>query len=325
MIDRKITDGLIACVIVAVISVFLGKLLPSLGADSFAIFLGIIAGNTLAKDNRFQPGVKFAEGKILALAIALLGIGLNLNALIKVGIKGILLVLLLVPFVILTNYIIGRLLGFSEKFSLLMGTGNAVCGSSAIAAVAPILKAEEDEVGIPVAVVNLVGTISMFILPILALKVFHYDVIKTGALLGGGLQSVGQVVVAGSFVSIEAARYAILFKMARVLMIGVIAVAFSYLFAEKETGSTKKKFSVPPFIIAFFLLSIIGSSGYLPESVIHLIKLASEYLLVVAIAGIGMRIKFSELLKEGPLALLFGISASVLQIAFLIILIHILF
>ncbi|SNR90138.1 YeiH family protein [Desulfurobacterium atlanticum] len=325
MIDRKIIDGLTACVIVAVISILFGKLLPSLGADSFAILLGIIAGNTLAKDKRFQPGVKFAESKILALAIALLGIGLNLNALIKVGIKGILLVLLLVPFVILTNYIIGRLLGFSEKFSLLMGTGNAVCGSSAIAAVAPILKAEEDEVGIPVAVVNLVGTISMFLLPILALKVFHYDVIKTGALIGGGLQSVGQVVVAGSFVSIEAARYAILFKMARVLMIGVIAVVFSYIFAGEGTESTKKKFSVPPFIIAFFLLSVIGSSGYLPVSVIHLIKLASEYLLVVAIAGIGMRIKFSELLKEGPLALLFGISASVLQIAFLIILIHVLF
>ncbi len=325
MFNNKILKGLLACLIVAILSAIFGKFLPSLGADSFAIFLGIVAGNTVAKGKEFQPGIKFAEGKILTLAIALLGVGLNLHALVNVGVKGIFLVVLLIPFVIVTNYIIGRALGFSKKFSLLMGTGNAVCGSSAIAAVAPILKAEEDEVGIPVAVVNLVGTISMFLLPILALKIFHYDIIKTGALIGGGLQSVGQVVVAGSFVSTEAARYAILFKMVRVVMIGFIAVMFSYMFSSSDKTSSGRKFSIPPFIIAFFLLSLIASSGFLPKNIIHIIKVTSEYLLIIAIAGIGMRIKFSELLKEGPLALFFGISASVLQIAFLIILIHILF
>ncbi|WP_456397237.1 YeiH family protein [Desulfurobacterium sp.] len=319
---REILKGLLACLAVALLSLGLGKLFPSLGADTFAILIGIVVGNTLARDKSFQPGIKFAEQKILALAIALLGVGLNLHALIDIGLKGAVMIIVLVAFVITVNYVIGRLLGFSRNFSILMGTGNAVCGSSAIAAVAPVIKAHEDEVGIPVAVVNLVGTILMFILPVLAVKVFHYDVIKSGALIGGGLQSVGQVVVAGTFLNLDAARFAILFKMVRILMIGVLVVLFSYMFGS-ESNVKAKKFPIPMFIVGFFALSILASSGYLPMWAVKCIKIVGDYLLVVAIAAIGMRVKFSELLKEGPKALLFGVATSMLQISFLVILIHI--
>ncbi|WP_457567523.1 YeiH family protein [Desulfurobacterium sp.] len=319
---RGVFKGIIACVVVALFSLFLGRIFPSPGADTFAILFGILAGNTVAREDSFQPGIKFSEQKILALAIALLGVGLNMHALIEIGFKGAVMIVILVSFVVVVNYLIGRLLGFSRNFSILMGTGNAVCGSSAIAAVAPVLKAHEDEVGIPVAVVNLIGTVLMFLLPVLALKVLHYDVVKSGALIGGGLQSVGQVVVAGSFLSLDAARFAILFKMVRILMIGVLVVVFSYISGQGE-GASVKRFSVPWFIIGFFALSVLASWGVIPVAVAGFIKAAGEYLLVVAITAIGMRVKFSELLKEGPKALLFGTVTAMLQIAFLIILIRV--
>ncbi|MEI6857985.1 putative sulfate exporter family transporter [Psychrilyobacter sp.] len=320
---KDMISGLIVCVIIALLAKLTSIFLPLVGSTSLAIIIGIIAGNTLAKDKKYLPGVEFSEKTILAGAIMLLGATLHLSAITSLGIRGIIFILLEISLVIGINLVIGRSLGFSKNFSLLMGTGNAVCGSSAIAAVAPVLGAKEDEIGISVAVVNLIGTIFMFILPVVALNILGYTPLESGGLIGGGLQSVGQVVAGSNFLGAEAAKFSILFKMIRISMLGGVILIFSLInnTNSNNINAPQKKLPVPPFIVGFFLLSILVTLGFIGDQVQEILGFLSKNLLLVAMAGIGMRIKFKELLSEGPKALLFGVIAMFSQITLLITLI----
>jgi len=323
---KDIISGLIVCIIIGMLAKFISAIFPLIGGTSLAIIIGIIAGNTLAQDKKYLPGVKFSEKTILGGAIMLLGATLHLSAITSLGMKGVFFILLQISFVIGINLVIGKFLGFSKNFSLLMGAGNAVCGSSAIAATAPVLGAKEDEVGIPIAVVNLIGTIFMFVLPFLAFNILGYTPMESGGLIGGGLQSVGQVVAGSNFLGDEVAKFSILFKMIRISMLGGVVLVFS-LISDKNSNNinTKnKKLPIPPFIIGFFILSILVTLGFLNDQVKDILGFLSKNLLLIAMAAIGMRVKFKELLSEGPKALLFGILAMFVQITMLTILIKLL-
>ena len=327
--NKDIIKGLFVCIIVGILAEFSSRVIPFVGATSLAIIIGIIVGNTVAKDKKYLPGVKFSEKVLLSNAIMLLGASLHLSAITSLGFKGVIFILLEVSLVIFINLIIGRSLGFSRNFSLLMGSGNAVCGSSAIAATAPALGAKEDEVGIPIAVVNLIGTIFMFILPFIAIKTLNYTPMESGGLIGGGLQSVGQVVAGGNFLGTETGKFSILFKMIRISMLGGVVLVFSFINKKKSdnvsTTPKKYKLPVPAFIIGFFILSIMVTMGFINNQTQNILDIISDNLLLVAMAGIGMRVKFKELLSEGPKALLFGILAMLCQIVLLILLIKLIF
>lgn len=327
IIKRNQLRGGLVCLILALIAKKAVVLAPSLGSTSFAIILGIIAGNTIATDKRLAPGVVYAEKKLLPLAIMFLGVTLNIGDVLAVGGRGIIYILIIMSVVIGSSIKLGRILGFTKEFSMLLGAGNAVCGSSAIAAASPIVGAKEDEVGISVAVVNLMGTIFMFILPVVAVKVLHLNDVDAGALIGGTLQSVGQVAASGGMIDTRVQTYATLFKMLRVVMLGGVILLYSYILKKEEKMHQKGvrgKMGIPPFIMGFFLLCILTSLSLIPQMGVGAIKTASKWLMLVAMAGIGMRIKVSELLKEGPKALLAGTVLTLIQIGVAVVLIGIL-
>ncbi len=326
IIKKDQLSGLLVCLILALIAKKAVVLAPSLGSTSFAIILGIIAGNTVATDRRLAPGVVYAEKKLLPLAIMFLGVTLNIGDVLAVGGRGIVYILVIMSVVIGSSVKLGRMLGFTKEFTLLLGAGNAVCGSSAIAAASPIVGAKEDEVGISVAVVNLMGTIFMFILPVVAVRVLHLSEVETGALIGGTLQSVGQVAASGGMIGTRVQTYATLFKMLRVLMLGGVILLYSYMLKREEKMHQKGvrgKMGVPPFIVGFFLLCVLTSLNLIPQAGTGAIKVASKWLMLVAMAGIGMRIRISELLKEGPKALLAGTILTLIQVAVALVLIGI--
>ena len=327
--NKEIMKGLLVCIIVGILAKFTSQLIPFIGATSLAIIIGIVVGNTVAKDKEYLPGVKFSEKVLLPNAIMLLGVTLHLSALTKLGFKAVIFIVLEVSMVIFINLIIGKSLGFSRNFSLLMGSGNAVCGSSAIAATAPVLGAKEDEVGIPIAVINLIGTIFMFVLPFIAVKILKYSFLESSALIGAGLQSVGQVVAGGNFLGAEVGKFSILFKMIRISMLGGVVLVYSFINRENLNNTTstskKSKLPVPTFIIGFFVLSIMVSMGFINNQIQNTLSIISHTLLLVAMAGIGMRVKFKELLSEGPKALLFGFLAMLCQIILLVSLIKLIF
>ncbi|MGL5677927.1 MAG: YeiH family protein [Cellulosilyticaceae bacterium] len=329
----KILPGFIMCVIIAMVAKAVAQVMPALGAATFAIFLGMIAGNTFLNNKRYDVGSKFSESELLSYAIVLMGATLNLSDIGSVGIRGVLFIIVQMTITIVGAFMIGRALGFSRKFALLMSAGNAVCGSSAIGSVSGVVHPDSKDKGLSITIVNVTGTILMFVLPIIAHFVYGNETLQTSALTGGILQSVGQVIASAQFVNTDVVEMATIFKILRIILIVVIVLVFSKVNtkedgalwkAKGQHGNEKVKVSIPWYIIGFFLLSIINSLGLIPAVLAEGADFIGSQFEIIALAAIGMRVKFRDLVKEGPKGMLYGMLVGGLQIAAALMLIKVL-
>lgn len=328
---KKTLPGLLVTTIIAIVATVLAanvSFIHKIGSVSTAILLGIIVGNTIPLPKIFTQGIKFSEKKLLNVAIMMLGFNLSIASLLNLGFKTILIIIAVQTITIFSGILLGRLFGFSKNASTLLGVGNAVCGSSAIAAVSPVVDANESDTGISIGVVNFLGTVGIFVLPFLALKILSFDNIQTATLIGGSLQAVGQVVASGFSVNAEVGQYATIIKMARILMLGPIVLIFSMFNKQsKSSNNTKKTLTsyVPGFVIFFIIFCLFRSASdlyiHLPENTWKYLKLISHSILTIAMVSIGMKIKFKDLLSQGPKAILVGLLVMIIQLIALVTLI----
>ncbi len=309
--------GVILCSIIGVAALFLSSCIP-LGAVAIAIILGIVVGNFIKPGKKFKNGIKFSEKHILSFAIALMGINLNFLILKELGYRSILLVITALFFTITVSLVLSKIFSFDKKFTLLLGIGNGVCGSSAIAATEKIIGANEEEVGLSIAIVNFLGTIGIFLLPFIAAVVLRLSDINSGVLVGNTLQAVGQVVAAGFSISDSAGQTATIIKMTRILMLFPIVFILIFIFTGKSDAAKGKikKPAIPIFIIGFVLFSIIPTFGLISEKGIKIISSISHYSLIIAMAGIGLKITVQSILKEGKSALAIGSLIFFIQVVF---------
>ncbi len=312
---KKYLPGLLITIVIAIVAQLLSRYLHVIGAISLAIILGIVVGNLYKFEGIFGKGIQFAEKNLLLYAIVLMGFNLKLLELKQMGSSVFLIVLPTMAVTFGAALVFARLLGFSHAYGLLMGAGNAVCGSSAIAAVAPVTTADEEEIGVSIGIVNLLGTGGMFILPLLA-GILQLSQMQSSYLIGGVLQAIGQVVAAGFSLSDQIGDSATLVKMLRVLMIGPVVMLVS-LFNQSKGLGNKNKF-IPTYIIGFIICSVIGSLLPGDTLVIPYLRQLAKLLLTVAMAGVGLKIRFSSLLVHGPKALLFGVLINVVQILYIL-------
>ena len=332
---KNILPGIIICIIIAIISKYLGGKFSTVGAATFAIFIGIIAGNTLFKIKKYDEGTKFAEKDLLNYAIVLMGANLDLKEILQLGFNGLSFIVLQMTLTIIATYWIGRKLKFNEKYCLLMASGNAVCGSSAIGATAPVIRASDTDKVISITIVNLIGTILMILLPLLTSYLYNNETLHTSALIGGTLQSVGQVIGSAKFVSEDVVKLATVFKIIRIILLVAVVLIYEKVdltadevIQERDElihMDTKRKINIPWFITGFFIICVLYTIGFIPQGVSKIFKWISSNFEIIALAGIGMRVKIADLLKEGPLAMLYGGAVGVFQITCAIILISIFF
>lgn len=326
---KTYVPGCLVCVIIAVIAQLFANLLPSIGAALFAIGIGMFAGNTFLNKSDYNQGTKFSESKLLEYSIVLTGLTLQLSDIAGVGISGIIFIVLQMSATITCCYVIGKKLGFTKRFSLLMCAGNAVCGSSAIGTISPILHADSKDKGISITIVNVTGTLLMILLPLITGIIYHHEPLPTSAMIGGILQSIGQVIASASMINIEVVDLATIFKIIRIICIVLVALSFSRmdveenqpLFSKHQQQTTKVKARIPWFVIGFFLFSLLNSSGIIPTNLSHAAKVISSQFEIIALAAIGMRVKFKDLLQEGPKAMLYGCITGSCQLLFAILLI----
>lgn len=327
-LKSKITDifpGLLMCTAIAYIGKFIGIYMPAIGSASLAIFLGMFVGNTFGNKKIYAKGSKFSESDLLAYSIVLLGGTLNFNTILELGVSGVGFIVIQMTITIIAAILIGKKLGFSENFRLLMASGNAVCGSSAIASTAPVIGADDKDKGIAITIVNVVGTILMLLLPIIANLAFSLDTLKTSALIGGVLQSVGQVIASGSLVNNEVKDLATIFKIVRIIFLVVVVLVFANM-KKKSEGETHggAKAKVPWYVMGFFIACTLYSLGVIPQSVSKLFKTVSSNFEIIALAGIGMRVKFKDLVTQGPKASIYGLLIATVQVISALVLINLL-
>lgn len=333
----QILPGFLVCVVIAIVSKIIAKLfLPTLGAATIAIIIGIIVGNTFGRKEYLNKGTKFSEGTLLSISIVLLGGTLNISQLLDLGIRGILFIILLMLMTLFGTIWVGRYLKFGEDFVLLMASGNAVCGSSAIASTAPVINAHSRDKGIAITMVNVTGTVLMILLPLLTSFLYNNETFRTSAFLGGILQSVGQVVAAGSMVSEQVKEQATIFKIVRIVFLVVVV----FLLAALKKKSTVKgveaveeeihshnhqsRIKIPWYIIGFFITCALYSLNIIPHSLTHTLKELDNFIEVIALAGIGMRVYFKDLIQQGPKASMYCVFIALIQIISAIVLIGVL-
>ena len=341
-----VLPGLAASIAISLVSQFFARFLPTLGAALIAILLGMLLGNTVLNRPELGSGTKFSEKRLLEYAIVLNGLILDFQVLKSAGIKGFVFILLQMGLTIFVTYRLGKVFGFGKRFSLLMGAGNAVCGSSAIGTVSPIVQADNKEKGISITIVNLTGTALMVLLPVLGAVLYGSDTLRTSALIGGTVQSVGQVVAAAKLVNDDVVTLATVFKLMRVLLIIGVAVLYGRMnMNEGESLFTRKKraeitaseesgasttpaavsYGVPWFLTGFVVFFLIRSFIGVPDSALIASKAISTQFEVAALAAIGMRVKFADIIKEGPKAMLYGLTVGAAQVLMAVMLIRVFF
>lgn len=333
---KEVLPGLIVCIVIAISSKIIGRFVPSLGAATISIFLGILIGNVIGKQDKLNRGTKFAESTLLSISVVLLGATLSIEAIFEIGWQGIVFIIIQMALTIAFIVVVGKKMKFNIDFVLLMASGNSVCGSSAIASCAPVIHANSKDKGIAITMVNVTGTVLMIILPVIASFLYQGQLVQSSALIGGILQSVGQVVAAGSIVSDAVKEMATVFKIVRIIFLVVVILILGSIkerslvkgiqdMEEEEHSHThQSRLKMPWYIKGFFLLCILYTLKIIPQSLSALIKNLDNFIEIIALAGIGMRVSIADLLKQGAKASLFCVYIGVAQIIFAVLMIWIL-
>ena len=320
---KGILPGFLVSTLVACLSMLIAKFIPKFGAASIAIFLGMFVGNVFLNQNIFQKGYKFSETNLLSYSIVLLGATLNISTIAQIGFSGVLFIVLQMTITIIGALYIGKKLGFSENFRYMMASGNAT---------APVIGADDNEKGISITIVNVTGIFLMFLLPAIAKFLYNSGITQTSAMIGGILQSVGQVVASGAMVNEHVKDLSTIFKIVRIIFLVVVVFVLGHLkhksnkeIIEEEVQDIEKgKIKIPWYVIGFFITCALFSLNMINTDVSVLCKEISNKFEIIALAAIGLRVNVKDLIKQGKSVSLYGLFIALLQIVSTITLIGIL-
>lgn len=304
---RSLVPGLLFTVAVGIVALILAAI--EKGVFSFevieplvlALVIGMLIRTFATVPATLEPGIAYAAKQVLEFAIVILGATLNLRTIVDAGLQLFLCVLIAVPLAICTGIFLGKALGLGAKLSILVAVGNAVCGNSAIAAVAPAIRAKKQEVASSIALTAVLGIGVVLILPALR-HLFGLDFYQYGIYAGMSVYAVPQVLAATVPVSPTSAAIASLVKLTRVLLLGPIVATFAYLYRNEEGEGTKLTFSkvIPWFVTGFLLMSVLRTAGVVNTALSGHAKEFSRDLTILAMAGLGLGVNVRSVRTVGP-------------------------
>jgi uncharacterized integral membrane protein (TIGR00698 family) len=283
--------------------VLLGQ--PYAEALVLAILLGAALRSGWEPEEIWRPGIRLAAGPMLEVAVALLGASLDLRAVaasgpwLPLGIAGV------VASALLLGYGLGRVLGLGHRMATLVACGSAICGNSAIAAVAPVLGATPREVASAIAFTAVLGVALVLALPALV-PAFGLSPTQYGAMAGLTVYAVPQVLAATAPFGMSSMQAGILFKLVRVLMLGPLVLALSIWEGRRRRddptegrGGWRLTRYVPLFVVAFAALALARSLELLPDAMVGPLRLVAGLLTAAAMAALGLGVDIRGLARTG--------------------------
>jgi uncharacterized integral membrane protein (TIGR00698 family) len=278
---------------------------PVLDGIVVALLLGMAVRHLRPPTAGVQPGIRFAAQPVLEVAVLLLGLSVDLPMLLAGGPMLAIGIPLLVVVAIASGVAIGRLLGLNPALAVLVACGNAVCGNSAIAAVARAIRADDRHVASAIAFTAVAGLGLVLVLPLLAgpLGLTDYGY---GVVVGASVYAVPQVVAAALPVSVFSAQVATLTKLVRVLMLGPVVLFFALRSRRGGVPGSMPPAGVllPWFVVGFLVLAAARSLGLVPEALSDGARTLSAWLTAVAMAALGMGVDLRAVRATGrPLLL----------------------
>ncbi len=277
-----------------------------------SLLAGILAGNFLNFSKNFQSTLSLTSKKAMRIGISLLGLQITFKTFSDIGLRGFLAILLIVLVTFTFTRWSAQKFGFTPGLSLLIAGGFSICGASAIAAIGTARKSDKNEISYAVGLVTLLGTLSIFVIPPLT-KLFNLQSTTSGAWIGAAVHDVGQVIATASVVGTSTLKYAVITKLARVVLLAPLLLLLSIQHhAESEVKvsfKTRLTSFVPPFIAAFLVLVIFNNAVHLSAHTESYFSNISKFLLSMGLFSMAASVKFVDLKRIGGKPLLFGISA----------------
>lgn len=325
---RPLLPGVLIAAIIALASQFVAE---HYGAP--AMLLALLFGislNFLGTEAQSKPGIDFGSRQLLRLGVALLGVRISGEVLTLLGWPVVLLVIGAVGATIGFGMAVSRLFGFRYRFAFLSAGAVAICGASAAMAIAAILPRDdrsEERLIFTVVSVTLLSTLAMIVYPVMT-AALGFDARTTGIFIGATVHDVAQVVGAGFSVSEETGNVATLVKLLRVVMLAPVVVVAALVIRGVASGEAEGKRPplVPLFVLGFVILAALRSAGLVPEVLVTIASEGSRWLLVIAIAAVGLKTQPKDILnvglpavallvaETGFLALLIGLALGLLPL-----------
>lgn len=284
-----------------------------------SLLFGVVAGSIFTFNSDFQGVLSLTAKKAMRIGIALLGMQITFKTFSDIGTKGFIAIFLIVVVTFTLTRWSAQKIGFSSGLSLLMAGGFSICGASAIAAIGAARKSEKHEISYAVGLVTLLGTLSIFIIPPIT-RLLSLQSTTSGAWIGAAVHDVGQVIATASVVGGTTLNYAVITKLARVVLLAPLLLILSIQsrdhMEDKFSFTTRVKGFLPPFIASFLILIVINNAIHLSPHIEGLFSNVSKFLLSMGLFSMAASVKLADLRKIGGKPLLFGISAWVLFGAF---------
>jgi len=301
--------GVAVSVALALPAWILGRLVPIVGAPIFAIVAGMVL-SFFGRPSVLEGGIGFAGKKILQYSIIFLGFGLDLGIVLKVGLESLAVMVFTLSAAFLTAYLAGKALKIDSKVKILVGVGTAICGGSAIAATAPVIDADEEEVAYSISTIFLFNIIAVFLFPALG-HIMGMTQQAFGLWSGTAINDTSSVVAAAFSYGDDAGRYATVVKLTRTLMIIPVTLVLAFaLWRRSEGGRGRLDLAkiVPWFVLGFLATSLARTLGVLPVPFASTLPEIGKFGICVAMAAIGLRSNPLKLVRNGVRPILLGLA-----------------
>lgn len=319
---RKNWKGMAVCLCIAVPSWLLGMQFPIIGGPVIAIIAGMVITLFIKDKTSLESGIKYTSKKILQYAVILLGFGLNLKVILDTGKQSLPIIIATISTSLIIAYILHRVMHIPGKISTLVGVGSSICGGSAIAATAPVIDADDEEVAQAISVIFFFNVLAAIIFPTLGTAIGFSQTSGEafGIFAGTAVNDTSSVTAAAStwdsMYGLGSATLdkAVTVKLTRTLAIIPITLVLAFLRARKAEADASEKVSMKqifPFFILFFIgasvITTIATSAGIPAEVFQPLKELSKFFIVMAMAAIGLNTDIVKLVKTGGKPILMGL------------------
>ncbi len=307
---RRLAPGVLLACAVTIVSLAVGAIEEAIIGYAvleplvLALLLGLAIRSLRPPGAVYMPGIGFAAKQLLEFAIVLLGASLNLRSIVDAGAELAIAVGICVSLTLVAGIVLGRVAGLSTRLAILVAVGNAICGNSAIAAVAPVIRAKKQEVASAIALTAVFGVGVVLALPAL-IPLFDLSDERYGVVAGLTVYAVPQVLAATIPVSAQSGQIASLVKLTRVLLLGPMVALFAWLFRETAeageivAGRPKLTAFLPWFVAGFLAFAILRTASVIPTGLGDAARETSRVLTAVAMAGLGLSVDIRSIRSGG--------------------------
>jgi uncharacterized integral membrane protein (TIGR00698 family) len=304
--------GLLLCLLVTALASVLQAIELGLAGEAYlealvlAILLGVAIRTVWAPGVRWQPGVAFSARILLEVAVVLLGASVSVRTVLALGPALLGGIVLVVAVAIASSYGIGRMFGLPQRMAILVACGNAICGNSAIAAVAPVIGADGKDIASSIAFTAVLGVAVVLLLPLLV-PVLLLSLTQYGVLAGLTVYAVPQVLAATLPIGALSNQVGTVVKLVRVLMLGPVVLCLSLLTrrlreaagGEPVRGGPALHELVPWFIVGFLIVLALRSMNVIPAGMLLPIKTTASLLTTISMAALGLGVDIRVVVKAG--------------------------